>query len=29
MTPLLAMDSFKGCLTAPEAVDAVAAALAD
>ena len=28
MTPLLALDSFKGCLTAPEAVDAVAAALA-
>ena len=29
MTPLLALDSFKGCLTAPEAVDAVASALAD
>ena len=28
MTTLLAMDSFKGCLTAPEAVDAAAAALA-
>ena len=28
MTPLLALDSFKGCLTAPEAVDAVAAAMA-
>ena len=28
MTPLLALDSFKGCLTAPEAVDAAAAALA-
>ena len=28
MTTLLALDSFKGCLTAPEAVDAVAAALA-
>ena len=28
MTPLLALDSFKGCLTAPEAVDAVATALA-
>ena len=29
MTTLLALDSFKGCLTAPEAVDAVASALAD
>ena len=28
MTPLLALDSFKGCLTAPEAVDAAASALA-
>ena len=28
MKTLLALDSFKGCLTAPEAVDAVAAALA-
>ena len=28
MTTLLALDSFKGCLTAPEAVDAAAAALA-
>ena len=28
MKKLLALDSFKGCLTAPEAVDAVAAALA-
>ena len=28
MPPLLALDSFKGCLTAPEAVDAAAAALA-
>ena len=28
MTLLLALDSFKGCLTAPEAVDAVAAAMA-
>ena len=28
MTTLLALDSFKGCLTAPEAVDAVASALA-
>ena len=27
MTPLLALDSFKGCLTAPEAVDAAASAL--
>ena len=29
MTPLLALDSFKGCLTAPEAVDAAASALAE
>ena len=28
MKTLLALDSFKGCLTAPEAVDAVASALA-
>ena len=28
MTTLLALDSFKGCLTAPEAVDAAATALA-
>ena len=28
MKTLLALDSFKGCLTAPEAVDAAAAALA-
>ena len=28
MTTLLALDSFKGCLSAPEAVDAAAAALA-
>ena len=28
MTTLLALDSFKGCLTAPEAVDAAASALA-
>lgn len=28
MTPLLALDSFKGCLTAPEVVDAAASALA-
>ena len=28
MYTLLALDSFKGCLTAPEAVDAAAAALA-
>ena len=29
MTTLLALDSFKGCLTAPEAVDAAASALAE
>ena len=29
METLLALDSFKGCLTAPEAVDAAASALAE